>query len=119
MSSNNLNRAFEILNVFFEQKMEPTVIMSEIITAYVDMYRAKVSLASGESSDALASDFNYGNTSFRLKNGASFASKMSVEQLRECLAELDKADMKIKQTAGDNRLAIEQLLVSLAVISNR
>ena len=119
VSSNNLNRAFEILNVFFEQKMEPTVIMSEIITAYVDMYRAKVSLASGESSDALASDFNYGNTSFRLKNGASFASKMSVEQLRECLAELDKADMKIKQTAGDNRLAIEQLLVSLAVISNR
>jgi DNA polymerase-3 subunit delta len=119
VSSNNLNRAFEILNVFFEQKMEPTVIMSEIITAYVDMYRAKVSLASGENSEALASDFNYGNTSFRLKNGASFASAMSVEQLRECLFELDKADMKIKQMAGDNRLAIEQLLVSLAVISNR
>ncbi len=119
VSSNNLNRAFEILNVFFEQRMEPTVILSEIITAYVDMYRAKVSLASGENSEALSSDFNYGNASFRLKNGASFASKISVEQLRECLDELDRADMKIKSTAGDNRLAIEQLLVSLAVISNR
>lgn len=119
VSSNNLNRAFEILNVFFEQKMEPTVILNEIITAYVDMYRAKVSLASGEGSEALADDFKYGNTSFRLKNGASYASNISVEQLRECLFELDKADMIIKSTAGDNRLALEQLLVSLAVISNR
>ena len=119
VSSNNLNRAFEILNVFFEQKMEPTVILNEIITAYVDMYRAKVSVLSGENSEALAEDFNYGNTSFRLKNGASYASDISVEQLRECLYELDKADMTIKSTAGDNRLALEQLLVSLAVISNR
>lgn len=119
VSANNLNRAFEILNVFFEQKMEPTVILSEIITAYVDMYRAKVSLACGEKSEVLAADFNYGNTSFRLKNGASSASKMSVEQLRECLDELYKADTIIKSTAGDNRLAIEQLLISLAVISNR
>ena len=119
VSSNNLNRAFEILNVFFEQKMEPTVILNEIITAYVDMYRAKVSVSSGEGSEALAKDFNYGNTSFRLKNGASYASDISVEQLRECLFELDKADTVIKSTAGDNRLALEQLLVSLAVISNR
>lgn len=119
VSSNNLNRAFEILNVFFEQKMEPTVILNEIITAYVDMYRAKVSVAAGEGSEALAPDFNYGNTSFRLRNGASYASDISVEQLRECLFELDKADTIIKSTAGDNRLALEQLLVSLAVISNR
>ena len=119
VSSNNLNRAFEILNVFFEQKMEPTVILNEIITAYVDMYRGKISVVSGENSEALASDFNYGNASFRLKNGASYASDISVEQLRECLDELDKADETIKSTAGDNRLALEQLLVSLAVISNR
>ena len=119
VSSNNLNRAFGILNVFFEQKMEPTVILNEIITAYVDMYRAKVSLSSGEGSEALAPDFSYGNTSFRLKNGASYASNISVEQLRDCLMELDRADAVIKSTAGDNRLALEQLLVSLAVISNR
>ena len=119
VSSNDLNRAFEILNLFFAQKTEPTVILSEIITAYVDMYRAKVSLASGEKSDALADDFNYGNASFRLTNGARYASKMSVEQLRECLYELDRADETLKATAGDDRLALEQLLVSLAVISNR
>ena len=119
VSQNNLNRAFEILNLFFSQKMEPTVILSEIITAYVDMYRAKVSLSSGEKSDSLAEDFNYGNTAFRLRNGASYASKMSVEQIRECLNELDRADETIKSTAGDDRLALEQLLVKLAVISNR
>ena len=119
VSTNNLNRAFEILNAFFAQKMEATGILSEIITAYVDMYRAKVSLAAGEKSDALTNTFNYGKASFRLKNGASYASKMTVEQLRLCLEELDEADRTIKSTAGDDRLALEQVLVRLAAISGR
>jgi len=119
VSSNDLNRAFEILNLFFASKTEPVVILNEIIMAYVDMYRAKVSVASGESSDSLAGDFGYKNTEFRLRNGASYSKNMSVEQLRECLVELDKADETIKSTAGDNKLALEQLLVKLAVISNR
>lgn len=119
ISQKNIERAFEILNLFFSQKVEAPIILGEIISAYVDMYRAKVSVVAGEKADALASDFGYRNTAFRLTNGARDASKMTVEQLRESLNVLDKADETIKSSAGDNRLALEEVLIKLTLISNK
>lgn len=118
ISSKNIERAFELLNIFFAQKTEPPEILGEIISAYVDMYRAKVAVTAGEKADYLANSFNYRNTAFRLTNGARDASKLSIEQLRKCLNELDKADESIKFSSADNRLALEELLIKLTLISN-
>ncbi len=114
----NFDKAYEMLDILFFRKTEPTLIMGALITAYVDMYRAKVALTNGENATALASSFNYRNKEFRLTNGARNASKLSITQLRKALDILAEADEKLKTgvDASGARLAIEQLMVRLMMI---
>lgn len=114
----NFDKAYEMLDILFFRKTEPTLIMGALITAYVDMYRAKVALTNGENATALASSFNYRNKEFRLTNGARNASKLSITQLRNALDILAEADEKLKTgvDASGARLAIEQLMVRLMMI---
>lgn len=116
--SGNFDKAYEMLDILFFRKTEPTLIMGALITAYVDMYRAKVALTNGETATALASSFNYRNKEFRLTNGARSASKLSISQLRNALDILAEADEKLKTgvDASGARLAIEQLMVRLMMI---
>lgn len=114
----NFDKAYEMLDILFFRKTEPTLIMGALITAYVDMYRAKVALTNGENATALASSFNYKNKEFRLTNGARNASKLSITQLRNALDILAEADEKLKTgvDVSGARLAIEQLMVRLMMI---
>lgn len=113
--SGNLDKAYEHLDVLYFRKTEPTLIMGTLISAYVDMYRAKVSLTNGGTATALAEFFNYRNKEFRLTNAARDASKLSINQLRECLEILAQADEKLKLNFEESktRLIIEQVMVKL------
>lgn len=114
----NFDKAYEMLDILFFRKTEPTLIMGTLISAYIDMYRAKVALTNGENATALASHFNYRNKEFRLTNGARNASKLSISQLRNALEILAETDEKLKTgvDASGARLAIEQLMVRLMLI---
>lgn len=114
----NFDKAYEMLDILFFRKTEPTLIMGTLISAYIDMYRAKVALTNGESATAPASSFNYRNKEFRLTNGARSASKLSVGQLRNALEILAETDEKLKTgvDASGARLAVEQLMVRLMMI---
>ncbi|MGN0464428.1 MAG: DNA polymerase III subunit delta [Acutalibacteraceae bacterium] len=114
----SFDKAYEMLDTLFFRKTEPTLIMGALISAYVDMYRAKVALINGQSATAPAESFNYKNKEFRLTNGARNASKLSVDQLRNALELLSETDEKLKTgvDASGARLAIEQLMVRLMLI---
>lgn len=113
--SGNLDKAYELLDVLFFRKTEPTLIMGTLISAYVDMYRAKVSVSNGGSAAELAGSFNYRNKEFRLTNAARDASKLSITQLRDSLEILAQADEKLKLNFEESktRLIIEQVMVKL------
>ena len=114
----DFDKAYKVLHTLLKQKISAEYILGTIISAYVDMYRAKVSLFSGENADALASDFGYRNTAFRLANGARDASKMDLPTLRKCLEVLSQADMKLKKSSDDDVIVLEQLMVKLFLVSN-
>ncbi len=116
--SGDFDKAYEMLDILFFRKTEPTLIMGALISSYVDMYRAKVAVTNGENATALASSFNYRNKEFRLTNGARNASKLSITQLRNALDILAEADEKLKTgvDASGARLAIEQLMVRLMML---
>ncbi len=116
--SKNFDKAYETLSSLLRQKTEPEYIMGTIISAYVDIYRAKVSLACSQNADALANDFDYKNTAFRLANAARDSRGMTIETVRRCLDELNNADRQLKFSRESATVVFEQLMVKLFLISN-
>ncbi len=114
----DFDKAYEVLASLFRQKTEPEYILGTIISSYVDIYRARISLASGKNADSLASDFNYRNTAFRLSNAARDSRNMDIGTIRQCLEELSKADKQLKSGRDNAMLVLEQLLVKLFLLSN-
>lgn len=114
----DFDRAYKVLHTLLKSKIQPEYIMGTIISTYVDMYRGKVSLSCGERADALASDFDYRNTAFRLTNGARDASRLDLPTLRKCLDVLSEADMKLKMSSDDSVIVLEQLMVRLFLVTN-
>ncbi|MBP3329436.1 MAG: DNA polymerase III subunit delta [Clostridia bacterium] len=111
-------KAFEVLRTLLSQKEEPVNINSQLINAYVDIYRAKVFLASGEKADGAAKYYNYQNKSFRLTNAARDASKIDISAIRVCLDILAVADTRLKSSAVNKSLILEETIVKLILAAN-
>ena len=118
LMNKNFDKAYEVLNSLFVRKTEPEYILGTIISAYVDIYRAKVSVISGKSAESLASDFNYRNTAFRLSNAARDAKNMDMATVRKCLNVLSEADRQLKTGRDNPSLVLEQVMVRLFLLSN-
>ena len=118
LMSKDFDKAYKVLHTLLKQKVEAQYILGTIVSSYVDMYRAKVSLSCGERAEILADDFGYKNTAFRLTNGARDSSKMDLTTLRKCLEVLSEADMKLKKSYDDQVIVLEQLMVKLFLVSN-
>lgn len=114
----DFDKAYKVLHTLLRQKIQPEYILGTIVSSYVDMYRAKVSLFCGERAETLADDFGYRNTAFRLTNGARDASRMDLPTLRKCLEVLSEADMKLKKSHDDEVIVLEQLMVKLFLVTN-
>ena len=114
----NYADAYQMLDTLFAQKTEPVMIAGALISSYVDMYRAKAALASGERTEAVAQAFNYKGREFRLRYAAQDASRLTLEQLRECLDVLGEADESLKSTRADKRLVLEEAMLRLQCITN-
>lgn len=111
----SFDSAFELLDTLLVQKTEPVMISGALISAYVDMYRAKVVLESGNNMSVLKNAFGTQYKSdFRLRNASSRSKKMTKSQLSQCLEHLSVADVKLKKTNEDNRVIFEQLMIKLA-----
>ena len=105
--------AYDVLNTLFEMKEEPVIILSAVSGVYVDMYRVKCAKSAGYGFDDVAKYFNYRGREFALRNATRDCAKLSLEQLRTSLDEIAKTDVKLKSTAVDKKLLLEELLVRL------
>lgn len=114
----DFDKAYNVLHSLLKYKVEPEYILGTIISCYVDMYRGKISVYCGERSDALANDFGYKNTAFRLTNGARDASGIEIAVIRKCMDVLSEADMKLKKGADNPTIVLEQLMVKLFLAFN-
>ncbi len=111
-------KAFSILNSLISMKEEPIVINSQLISAYVDMYRVKIFTAAGHKSEDVGDYYNYRNRSFVLRNANQNASKISAEQLRRCLDILADSDEKLKSTSVNKQIILEETLIRLMLCAN-
>ncbi len=113
----NFDKAYNVLNILLKQRVEPEYILGSIVSTYVDMYRAKVSLTCGKTAEELGDAYGYGRLVFKLKNGAKDASRLDISVLRKCLDELAAADKKLKNGRDNASTVLEQLMVRLFIVS--
>ena len=111
--------AYRVLDRLFFHREEPVAILAVLISAYADLYRAKVAVAAGEPVESLSEDFAYKGKEFRLRHAARDAAKLSLPALRECLEVLAQADMRLKSTRMDKRTVLEQTVSSLILTGKR
>lgn len=105
--------ALRLLDDLLRQKTAPPMLLGSLISNYVDVYRAAAALKSRKRPEDLAKVFDYGGKAFRLQNAGRVAAKMSMARVVRCLALLDDADRKLKNSGMDNRLVLEECLIGL------
>ncbi len=115
--ADNLEKAYRELDILFYQKTEPIAIVSAIATAYMDLYRSRVSAENGIPIKTVAKDFNYGRREFVLTKAAKSGRKISTKSLRKSINEIINADHKLKSTGADGRIIVEKLIAKLSLIA--
>ncbi len=109
----NSNGAYSVLNALFYQKEEPIPILAVLSSCYIDMYRAKCAKQADVALSNVVKEFNYGNRDFAVKNAARDSANMSLETLRACLDVLSDADEKMKSTAINPNIVLEETVAKL------
>lgn len=118
--SGQYTRAYEVLRGLFAQKEDPIMINAVLASAWVDLYRVKTAEAAGEQPTAVAAVYaGYRGKEFRLRNAARDASRLSTATLREGLEVLAEADRRLKFTAADDRVVLEETAARLIVLTRQ
>lgn len=118
MIAGDFDRAYRQLDMMLFQREEPVMLLGAISSAYVDVYRARAAVDSGENVLALAPVFDYRGMDFKLKNAARDCRRFTLEQLRRCLDRLSEADAALKGSRTDPRVVLEKVIAQLMWIAN-
>ena len=113
----NYEGALNKLNLLKMQKEEPTAILAELSSSFIDHYRALVGKNSQKNLEDLKNDFSYrSNVHFRIENAYRASTKYRDVFLEKCLDLIIKADVEIKSTSADKYLVIERLITSIFIL---
>lgn len=107
------DNAYKVLNTLFEQKEDPIEISSVISSCYIDMYRAKCVNSANVPPSDLKEYFNYRNRDFVINNAVRDSRNISFSNLRDAIDILAQSDEKLKSTAIDKRLVLEEAVAKL------
>ena len=110
------DNAYKQLNILFEKKEEPIAILSVLSSAYIDIYRVKTAIDSGSNYRDLSKNFDYKGREFKLDIAFKDGKNLSMQQIRLCLDEILKADLKLKSSRLDNKIILETLIANMLYI---
>ncbi len=107
--------AFHIIDELFSQQISPVNILSALAGAYLDMYCAKLAKVNGISPANAAQMFGYyGGRQWGFANKVyPAASRLETGYLRETVSLMSETDIKLKSSAVDKRIIIEEAVTKL------
>lgn len=113
------DKAYSILDLLFYQNEEPVSVLAVLSSAYLDLYRVRAAVQSGQSALAPAKYFDYKGKDFRLRNAERDGGRFSMEMLRQSLDALLEADVALKSARGNRRTVMEKLIAKLLLIAEQ
>ena len=117
--SGRYEQAVQILDDLLYLKNKPTVILSNLTSAYLDLYRCKLASGRGKTAADVIKDFGYpANQAFRVNNSFSDCRKYSVARLRESICILAEADYQLKSSRMEDEIILQKVITDLFVQKN-
>ncbi len=114
------DKAFEILMQLVKMKTEPTLIIGTLAFGYTDIYRAKIAKENKKGfSEYLDAFPSYKKKAFRLEKALKNSQGLSMKQVKEMLACICDADIKIKSFSTSNTVILEELTARLLHIAGK
>ena len=113
------DNVYRQLDQLFYQREEPVAVLAVLSSAYVDMYRVKAILESGEQAAGLTKSFDYKNKEFRIRNAERDCRRISIEVLRESINILLETDIRLKSSRMDKHIIMEEMVAKLLLVSER
>ncbi len=114
---NDLAGAYRLLDDLFYMNTDPVYILTLLSSAYVDIYRVFAAKSLGLRQEAVAKEFSYGNTAFRLRDAERSAGKFTESQIVRSLKVLQETDRLLKISRADSKALLETAIVSLIQIA--
>ncbi len=115
----NLDKAYSLLYKLFELKEDPRTIVRLLGTAYVDIYRARVTTESGGNMKDTADFFKYGNRTWVLNKSKSKAERLSTNAIRKSMAEILDLSARLNTVTLNEEAEVEKLIAKLTLIANK
>lgn len=108
--------ALSLLDDLFFMKIAPEIIVFNISSAFVDMFRMAAAKENGLRAEDIAADFKMGGKEFVLRRAGDNLRRYDYKKLDLSFDALLEADRMIKSYSSDERLILEQLIVKLIYI---
>ena len=118
VAAGNGSQALRLLDELFQQRVSPQMLLGSLVANYVDIFRASAAMQSGKRAEDPAKLFDYKGKTFRLQNAGRMAQRLKPAQIQRSLDLLDQADRRLKNSAMDNRLVMEQCVIGLLGVRN-
>lgn len=111
--SGSCQKALEILQNLLYQRISPTVVLLHLSQPFLDLYRAKAVHQAGKTANEMVEQYGYQRFRFRAENALREEGRYTVGQLRGAVAVLVDADRRLKSTAAEPEVVLQQAIVSL------
>lgn len=115
--SRKYDEAYKLLDQLFYQNEDPIAILSVLSSSYIDMYRMKSAVQSGQDAKEVMKSFEYKGKEFRLKNAERDGKRFSIEMLRNSLLSILETDINLKSSRTNKRVLMEKLIAELLLIA--
>ena len=112
----NISGALNVLDNLFYTRTEPMVILYQVSSVYVDMYRVYAAAQRGLSVKDVSVAYGYKNREFLLERAKKNLRKMSLPRLQASIEAITCADAGLKSYSSDARTVLEELAVKLVCI---
>lgn len=113
----NTDKALTAIGTLFYQQISGVYICTVLSGAYLDAYRARIGKEAGASTDEIAADFGYKNRKWVLDKLSRQIRQVTTSALRRSIDELMTVQERLVTEMIDERVEIERLVCSLALIA--
>ncbi len=115
----NTDKAYTQLSMLFALKEDPRDILRILGFAYIDLYRARVTVESGSLIKDTADFFKYGNRKWVLDKAQTKSRQLSTNALRDSLGAIADLTAKMNSVSMNEEAAIHKLIADLVLIAVR
>lgn len=112
-------QAYNTLEELLYLRYQPTVILSALWGAYLDLYIAKCALEDGKGQKEIAAAFEYQGRDFVIRNSLRDCRKLPIGLLRRSMMLLADMDLKLKSSRADSSILLEQTVAQLLLLGQR